>query len=151
MKEKESLLAYCGPFCADCGGYSGEIAEKAKELIYTIKKYKFELTAKNMFAKEIKDYDHFFKKLEFISGLKCPKVCREREIGSTNCEIRKCCIGKGYFACFECEEFETCEKLKTMEKLHQDSCVENLKAIKEMGLENWIENGKRLWFGSEVD
>jgi len=151
MKEKESLLAYCGLFCADCGGYSGEIAEKAKELINTIKKYKFELTAKNMFAKEIKDYDRFFKKLEFISGLKCPKVCREREIGSTNCEIRKCCIGKEYFACFECEEFETCEKLKVMEELHKDSCIKNLKAIKEMGLENWIENGKRLWFGSEVD
>jgi hypothetical protein len=29
--------------------------------------------------------------------------------------------------------------------------VKNLKAIKEMGIEDWIERGVRFWFGSDVD
>jgi len=41
--------------------------------------------------------------------------------------------------------------LKTLESLGGDSCIENLKAIKEVRLSYWIENGKRLWFGSIVD
>ena len=104
-----------------------------------------------MFPHELKDYDEFYMKLKFISGLKCSKICRERETGSTNCEIRKCCIGKGFYACYECVVFETCEKLKALEELHKDSCVKNLRAIKEMGISNWIASGKRLWFGSKVD
>ncbi len=151
MKTSTDLLACCGLYCGDCGGYSGEIAEKAKALIKTIKKFKFELTVKNMFTEQIKDYDEFFKNLEFVSGLKCPQTCRERKIGSTDCKIRECCFGKGFFACYECKIFETCEKLEVMKELYKDSCIQNLQAIKEMGLENWIENGKRLWFGSEMD
>lgn len=151
MKEKEKLLAYCGLYCGDCAGYTGEIADRAKELIKIIEKYKFELSAKNMFTKELKDYDKFFKKLKFISGLKCPKICRERIVGSTTCNIRKCCIDKGFYACYECDIFETCDKFKALEELHKDSCVKNLKAIKEMGLKNWITNGKRYWFGSDVE
>jgi hypothetical protein len=41
--------------------------------------------------------------------------------------------------------------LKSLEELHQDSCVKNSEAIKKMGLETWIIKGKRLWSGSEVD
>ncbi|NQV19386.1 MAG: DUF3795 domain-containing protein [Armatimonadetes bacterium] len=151
MKDDSNLLAYCGLYCGDCAGYSGEIADRAKDLENVIEKYKFELTAKSMFSKELKDYDEFLRKLKFISGLKCSEICREREIGSTNCEIRKCCIGKGFYACYECEDFEICEKFKALEELHKDSCAKNLKAIKEIGLKNWITNGKRLWFGSKVD
>jgi len=41
--------------------------------------------------------------------------------------------------------------LKELESLLGDSCLKNLQAINEMGLENWLKNGKRLWFGSEID
>ncbi|MBU7045310.1 MAG: hypothetical protein HXS54_02650 [Theionarchaea archaeon] len=54
---------------------------------------------------------------------------------------------KGFYACYECTDFETCENLKSLHKgLHYDSCLKNLQAIKEMGLESWIIKGKRFMY-----
>ena len=143
------LLAYCGLYCGDCAGYSGEIADAAKILIESLERYRFDRTAKSLFADELGDYDRFREALEFVSGLRCPRICRKREEGETDCEIWKCCRTKGYYACYECEDFEVCTKLKGHEALHGDSCVTNLRAIREMGLEVWVASGERLWFGSE--
>jgi len=151
MKGRKGLLAYCGLYCGDCAGYIGKIADTAKNLIKVLEKFKFDRTAKCLFSEELKDYDQFCKMLGFMTGLKCPKICRERKDSGTSCKIRKCCRDRGFYACYECDDFETCEKLKSLEELHGDSCVNNLKAIKEMGLEAWIISGKRLWFGSKVD
>jgi len=151
MKGRKDSLAYCGLYCGDCAGHIGEIAETANNLIKVLQKFKFDRTAKCLFSEELKDYDQFYKMLEFMTGLKCPKICREREDSGTSCKIRKCCRDKGFYACYECDDFEVCEKLKSLEELHGDSCVKNLKAIKEVGLDAWITSGKRLWFGSEVD
>ena len=151
MKKEKKLLAYCGLYCGDCGGYSGEIAESAKNLDTVLKKYKFDRTATAFFSKELKEYDKFSTMLQFMIKMKCPAICRERKDGETKCEIRKCCREKGFFACYECEIFESCEKLKTMEDLHRDSCIKNLKNIKEKGIENWLKTCKRYWFGSDVD
>jgi len=151
MKNNKKLLAYCGLYCGDCAGYSGEIANTAKKFKKVLEKYKFDRTAKSLFSKELKDYDKFCEMLGFITGLKCPQTCREREDSSTSCKIRKCCKDKGFYACYECDDFKTCNILKSLEGLHQDSCVKNLEAIKKMGLETWIIKGKRLWFGTEVD
>jgi len=151
MKGKKGLLAYCGLYCGDCAGYIGEIADTAKNLIKVLEKFKFGRTAKCLFSEELKDYDQFCKMLGFMTGLKCPKICRERKDSGTSCKIRKCCRDRGFYACYECGDFETCEKLKSLEELHGDSCVKNLKVIKEMGLEAWTISGKRLWFGSKVD
>ena len=151
MSERKELLAYCGLYCGDCAGYSGEIADTAQNLMNALEKYRFERTATGLFSEKLKDYDKFCEMLEFMTDLKCPKICREREDSSASCEIQRCCRDKGFYACYECDDFENCEKLKTLERLHGDSCVENLTAIKEMGLEAWITTGKRLWFGSDVD
>lgn len=149
MSEEKELLAYCGLYCGDCAGYSGEIADAASELQKAFTKYKFERTANSMFSKELEDFDKFCEMLQFMTQLKCSAICRERKDGETKCEIRKCCIDKGYYACHECDDFETCEKL--INDLQNDACVKNLRAIKEMGIENWIKKGKRYWFGSDVD
>lgn len=149
--DNKKLLAYCGLYCGDCGGYSGEIADAAEILKEKLKKYKFERTAKYLFSKPLKDYNKFVKMLDFITDMKCTAICRERKVGETTCAIKKCCIEKGYYACHECHDFETCDKLKTMTGLHRDSCVKNLKAIKEMGVEKWVTEAKRYWFGSDVD
>ena len=60
MNDNTKLLAYCGLYCGDCAGYSGEIADRAKDLKKVIEKYKFELTAKSMFSQKLKDYDDFY-------------------------------------------------------------------------------------------
>jgi len=152
MKESKDLLAYCGLYCGDCLVYAGVIADAAKDFMTVLEKYKFDRTAKCVFSEQLKDYDRFFEMLEFMTGLKCPKICREREDSGTSCEVRKCCIDKGFYACYECDDFEICDKLKSfMGGLHTDSCVKNLKAIKEMGLEAWITRGKRHCYWSETD
>ena len=56
-KRKKDLLAYCGLYCGDCGGFSGEIAEAAINLNKKLIEYKFELTAKYLFPEKLKEYD----------------------------------------------------------------------------------------------
>lgn len=135
--------------CGDCAGYSGEIAESARELKVLMSKYKVAQTAKHLFSKELKDYQAFCDMLNFITQLKCPATCRERTDDATTCEIRKCCRQKGYYACHECADFEECDKLDTMIGLHGQSCVKNLRVIKQTGIEEWIREGKRLWFAGD--
>jgi hypothetical protein len=147
----ERLLAYCGLYCGDCAGYSGEIADSAADLAQILERYRFHRTAGHLFPEQISDYEGFHKTLAFMTELRCTKVCRERGDGGTSCEIRVCCFKRGFYACCECADFGTCAKLTSLEALHGDACVGNLEAIQEMGLEAWIASGQRLWFGSEVD
>lgn len=151
MQEGANLLAYCGLYCGDCAGYTGEIADATKILIKILEKYKFSRTAAILFSEPLADYDKLEAMLGFMATLKCPLICREREAGGTDCQIWQCCRERGFYACYECDAFEVCDRLKAQEALHGDACVKNLRAIKEMGLEAWIGSGKRLWFGSEVD
>ncbi|MBN2461424.1 MAG: DUF3795 domain-containing protein [Candidatus Cloacimonetes bacterium] len=149
MKEKEKLLAYCGLYCGDCAGHSGEIAHAARILLNLLKKYKFKLTARHMFHEEIHDYDEFIDTLSFMANLICPRICRLRD--KSNCSIWACCRERGFIACYQCNEFENCEKLQSMEDLHGDSCQINLRSIRRLGLAEWIRKGKRHWFGSDID
>lgn len=147
--DKKSLLAYCGLYCGDCAGYSGEIAEAAENLKKITQRYKFHHTAKHLFSKELKDYAGFCDMLDFMTKLKCHTTCRQIEPTKVKCEISKCCLEQGFFSCHECSTFEDCDKLRKLEGLHGDSCIKNLKAIKQMGVEAWIREGKRLWFADD--
>jgi len=150
MENRKELLAYCGLYCGDCLGYTGLLARRAKSLFTVLEKHQFDRTAKVVFPKELKDYHRFHQMLGFMTGLKCPKICRDRKDDEASCEIRKCCIDKGFYACYECDDLETCDKLKTfMQGLHFDSCVRNLKAIKKMGLDVWIKKGEKHWYWNE--
>lgn len=149
MQEKKNLIAYCGLYCGDCAGYSGEIAEAAKNLKEATQRYKFQQTAKHLFSEELKDYDEFSEMLDFMTKLKCPKTCREIEPERVKCEISKCCRGKGFFTCHECSTFEECDKLEKMKGLHGDSCIKNLRSIRQMGVEAWLRKGKRFWFADD--
>jgi len=113
-------------------------------------KYKFDQTAKHMFPEELKDYAKSNDMLNFIAGLKCPATCRERPDDATKCEIRKCCRGKGHYACHECADSANCDKLDTMTELHGQSCIKNLHTIKKTDIDEWIRGGKRLWFTDDA-
>ena len=152
MKGEKDLLAYCGFYCGDCLGYKGVIADSAREFMTVLENHKFDRTAECVFPKELKDYARFREMLQFMIGLRCPKICRDGEDDETSCEVRRCCRERGFHACYECDNFKICEKLKSLHKgLHYDSCVKNLKAIKEMGLETWIDRGKRYCYWNEAD
>jgi hypothetical protein len=142
-----NLLAYCGLYCGDCAGYSGEIAAAASELIESVQRYKFDRTASQLFADELGNFGDWFGKLEFMAGLTCDAVCRSRD---PRCAIEECCESKGYLACHECADFETCDKLKKHEGLHGDSHLCNLRAMREMGVEAWIAGDSRLWFAGDA-
>lgn len=145
------LLGYCGLFCGDCAGHSGDIAEAATALACVLDASRFDRTARALFAEQVGDYDAFLDTLAFLSQLRCPTICRERAAGETDCRIRACAIARGFYACHECDQFETCSELQRLEDLHGDSCVRNLRAIREMGLDAWLAKGERFWFGSDVE
>lgn len=149
MKKNKELLAYCGLYCGDCAGFSGEIADAAKHLKKTMERYKFQQTAKHLFPEELKDFQVFCEKIDFMTQLKCPRTCREIDPDSVKCEISKCCRDKGFFTCHECTTFEKCDKLEKMKGLHGDSCLKNLRSISEMGVDAWIRRGKRFWFADD--
>ena len=150
MMSKKALLAYCGIYCGDCLGNTGVISDAAKECISVLEKYRFDRTAECVFPEKLKDYGRFAETLKFMSGLKCPQPCREREDSNVSCPIRKCCQEKGLYACYECSDFESCDKIRSFVKgLHADSCVKNLKEIKGMGLETWLQKGKRHHYWDE--
>ena len=152
MKERKELLAYCGVYCGDCLGYTDVIADAVKNFTMVLEKYKFDRTAKCVFSDQLKDYDKFYENLGFMTCLKCPMICREREDGGIACKVRKCCIDRGFYACYECDDFEICDKIKSLMKgLHYYASVNNLKAIREMGLKAWITRGKRHYYWSEGD
>ena len=144
MKNKEELLAYCGFYCGDCLGTTGVIADAARDFKTTLDKFQFDRTAKCIFPDQLHDYDRFSEIVEFMTGLKCPMTCRERKDSDVDCEVRKCCIDNNFFACYECDDFSSCDKLKSlMDGLHYKSSLKNLKAIREMGLAEWIRIGKK--------
>ena len=64
---------------------------------------------------------------------------------SPDCEFVPCAREKGVDYCFQCGEF-VCEKLKSFAEdpwPHHRRTVENMKRMKEMGLEAWIEDQKK--------
>jgi hypothetical protein len=150
MKDKKELLAYCGLYCGDCAGYSGEIADAAQKLKDTTKKYKFHQTAKHLFPEKLKEYDKLEEMVDFMSELRCPRICREIKESDVKCKISKCCREKEFFACYECNTFETCAELKSLSGLHGEAHIKNLRAIREMGIDKWIADGKRLWFADDA-
>lgn len=150
-KMKKDLLAYCGIYCGDCLGHTGVIADAAEDFKEVLEQYQFEKSAKAIFPDQLKDYDKIFDKIVFMASLRCPMVRRERTEDNVDCEIRKCCQVKGFFACYECNDFKNCEKLKPMEGLHYEAVIKNSKEIKEMGLEEWIKKGKAHHYWDHED
>lgn len=142
--QDKNLVAYCGLYCGDCFFYKGEIANLAKNLRKKLREAKlgknYEEFAK--FAKEFKDYPLCYEVLSAMVRMRC-KACLNGG-GPPFCKIRKCCQKKDLRGCWECDEFETCEKLNFLKPTHKDAHIKNLKIIRNKGIDKFIE-GKRYW------
>lgn len=95
-----------------------------------------------------------------VCGLNCAK-CKMVEQGECNgcrgsldrhwspdCEFLTCAKSRGHQHCFECIDF-SCEKLQafaTDGHEHHRLAVENMKEMKEIGLENWIAQQPKPMF-----
>lgn len=122
-----SLMAYCGLDCSTCFGYTKTISEAAKGLRRTMRAEKVKQVWPSI--PFLGDYDAFKKDLDALAGLRC-RGCLEGG-GNPFCKIRKCCLERGYRSCAQCDEFESCGKLTTLEPGYKDEHLKNLRRIQK--------------------
>lgn len=143
----KDLVAYCGLYCGHCFGYEGKIADLARDLRAELRKVKFDKFAKEMekypFAKVFEHYQNCYEVLGAMVKFRCKQTCKGGG-GPPFCKMRKCCQKKGYTGCWECDQFESCEKLDFLIPIHDDGHIKNLKKIKKNGLEQFLI-GKKYW------
>ncbi len=143
---KEELIAYCGLYCGDCFGYEGKIASLAGELDEELKavniKKNADFFAQMPFFKVFKNYDSFIELLGTLKELNCTG-CRDGG-GSPTCEIRACCNDKDIKGCWECDEFNTCNKLDFLQNTHEEAVIKNLNILKDKGVVAFLD-GERYW------
>lgn len=145
MSEDKNLIANCGLYCGDCVNHKGEIADLARDLRKKLREAEFARTAQGLskFFKEFKNYEQCYEVLGAMVRLRCKRTCRDNG-GPPQCKIRNCCQKKDIQGCWECEEFETCEKLDFLQPIHQDAHLKNLRKIKKQGTDKFLI-GKRHW------
>jgi len=54
------------------------------------------------------------------------------------CDVLTCCREKGFDGCWQCDEFEKCGKFESFGALYGDSPRQNLRTIRNFGLEKWV-------------
>jgi hypothetical protein len=148
LRGEGGLVAYCGLHCADCFFHSGVIADLARDLRKELRQSRFDLTAKVLaeggFFKVFTDYEECYDVLGGMVKLRCKKGGREGG-GSPQCKVRKCCQMKNIRGCWECGDFEICEKLDFLRRNHGKAHIINLRRVKKKGIEEFIE-GKHDWY-----
>lgn len=147
-EENKDLIAYCGLYCGGCPIYKGKIADLARDLRKELREVKFDKTAEALseisFFKIFNNYQQCYEVLGAMVKLRCRKVCKDGG-GPPFCKIRKCCQKKGIDGCWECEEFETCEKLDFLKPGHGDAHIKNIRKIRKEGTEEFLKRGK-YWY-----
>jgi len=141
-------IAYCGLYCAECPNRVGIIADQARDLRKELRRYRFDKTAELLssfsFFKTFKKYPDCYEVLGAMVKLRCGKSCRN---GGANpgCKIRACAQTMQLDGCWQCGEFESCDKLKFLEGNHGQAHTKNLKILKKKGVEGFLE-GKKHWY-----
>ncbi len=149
-KQEIELTAYCGLYCGDCIRYRSKFSDLARDLESELQKVKFDKYAgvKSTSVKEFRHYKEFYKLLDALAKLRCDTSCRTGGDGcSQPCKIKKCVQSKNLEGCWECDEFEKCEKFEFLKPYHGDTAQKNLRKIKEYGLDRWAKHRKKsyLW------
>jgi hypothetical protein len=149
--EDTNLIAYCGLYCGDCHGFTGEIPDLARDLRKALREYRYDLFAdfisQYSFGKDYKDYETCYKVLGAMVKFRCKRGCRNGG-GSPFCKIRKCVLKKDLEGCWVCIDFETCKELKFLEPVHGDAHIKNLRTIKKKGKKDFVK-GKTLWYNKK--
>jgi len=149
MNDQDQVLTgYCGLYCGDCIRYRSKAADLAFELLNELKRVHFEnyVKVKQSSVKEFERYDEMIKSVETINNLKCDTPCRLGGDGCAKpCEIRKCVPSKKLQGCWECSEFEECDKFEFLKPMHGNGLQKNLKKIKKYGLDNWAIHREKIY------
>ncbi len=141
------LVAHCGLYCGDCFIHQGKIADLARDLRAELRRAKFERNAAELakipFFKELSGYGDCYRVLGAMVRFRCRNACRKGG-GPPFCKIRKCCQKKGIDGCWQCTEFESCRNSASLEPVHGDAHLKNLRVLKKSGVEKFV-TGKRYW------
>ena len=133
MSEDRNLIAYCGLYCGDCFSYQGKIADLARDLRKELRLAKFDRVVEGIPFKGFQNYQQCYEVLGAMVRLRCKKTCRDGG-GNPFCKIRQCCEKNELAGCWECDEFEDCRKLDSLQAGHGDAHVKNLKKIQKQGI-----------------
>ena len=148
VRTSQKLIAYCGLYCGDCSSHRGVVADLARDLRKELRASRFDKTAEALselsFFEGLRHYDKCYAALGDMVKLRCKRGCRDGG-GNPYCKIRKCCERKSYVGCWECDDFETCEKLAELESGHGRAVIMNIRRIRRKGLKGFLE-GKRDWY-----
>jgi hypothetical protein len=140
---KSELTAYCGLYCGDCLRYRSKVTQLAQDLLIELQMVRFDKYAevKSASVKEFKHYDECRQVLEAMVALHCNTPCRAGGDGcSEPCEIKKCVQAKKLEGCWQCDELDLCGKFEFLKPVCGDTPKENLRKIKEHGLDGWVEH-----------
>ena len=147
-REERDLIAYCGLYCGDCFSHEEKVADLARDLRKELRRAKFDRTAEPLsnisFFKVLENYEQCYEVLGTMVKFRCKKACKGGG-GPPFCKMRKCSLKKGIEGCWECDEFETCEKLDFLKPIHGDAHLKNLRKIKKQGIDKFLE-GKKHWY-----
>ncbi|MCF8240109.1 MAG: DUF3795 domain-containing protein [Melioribacteraceae bacterium] len=144
-------IAYCGLCCSECPNHTGVIADLARDLRKELRTYRFEKTAELLssisFFKSFEKYHECYEVLGSMVKLRCGKYCKEGG-GNPGCRIRNCAKKNQFEGCWECESFESCDKLEFLETNHGRAHLKNLKIIKRKGIDEFLK-GKKFWYAAK--
>ncbi len=146
--QEKDLIAYYGLYCEDRIRYKSKAADLARELADELKKtefYKY-AQAESSVVEELKHYKEYRKVLDTIARLQCNAPCRIGGGYSTfSCNIIECCRHKGFDGCWECAESEKCDKFEFLKPFCGDMPLQNIKTIKENGLDGWLKSRTKFY------
>ena len=145
---ERELTAFCGLYCGDCIRYRSRVSDLAIELLNEIDKVHFTEYAnvKRTHVKEFENFDSLISSLKAISAIKCDKPCRLGGDGCDGtCEIVICVKNKRFEGCWECDDFEGCDKFDFLKPFHGDGPVNNLRKIKNHGILHWAKHRDKCY------
>jgi len=135
-EELKRYVSFCGSYCKRCPWFTGELRHIYREASFAFQEYGLERRIKGeVNVEEFRRGLDILKDLGICSG--CKLEIKERP-EDDRCKIRQCAYRKGYDLCSDCPDFP-CETLKSHPGVIKFKCIENLKEIKEIGIERWLD------------
>lgn len=109
---KDQLIAYCGLNCKNCDARIATINDDDALREKTAKCWS-ELNNEPSITPDT------------INCLGCRADGVKTIFCESLCQIRQCCMGKGYETCGDCSELHSCDKIKMITD-HNDEALDNL-------------------------
>lgn len=133
---ESALLGPCGDYCGACAGYTGLVADTAKQLREFLNTYAYKFRSKGAF-----DFLELTKALQWLTeNAGCPG-CRQGG-GPPFCQVKTCCPEKGLSVCFMCSKLEEVADSDTGERYAR---------FRELGLQGWLrEQASNAHKGYEI-